>query len=46
MIGDVKQFDSNKAMFFKVTDNKLPKSYFKIWCNLTLSSYQFNKHKI
>ena len=27
----VKHFDSNKAMSFKVTDNKLLKNYTKIW---------------
>ena len=31
MIGYVKHFDSNKTMFFKVSDNKLLKKYNKIW---------------
>ena len=31
MIGYVKHFGSNKAMSFKVTDNKLLKKYIKIW---------------
>ena len=31
MIGYVKHFDSNKAMSFKVGDNKLLKKYKKIW---------------
>ena len=31
MIGYVKHFDSNKAMSFKVNDNRLLKRYTKIW---------------
>ena len=31
MIGAVKHFDSNKAMSFKVINNKLLKNYSKIW---------------
>ena len=31
MIGHVKHFDSNKAMSFKVIDNKLLKKYKKVW---------------
>ena len=31
MIGYVKQFDNNKKMSFKVSDNKLSKEYTKIW---------------
>ena len=31
MIGYVKQFDTNKTMSFKVSDNKLLKKYNKIW---------------
>ena len=31
MIGVVKHYDSNKTMFFKVSDNKLLKKYNKIW---------------
>ena len=31
MIGYVKQFDSNKTISFKVSDNKLLKKYKKIW---------------
>ena len=37
MNGYVKDFDSNKAMSFEVSDNKLLKKYNKIWkkiCNL------------
>ena len=34
MIGYVKQFDSNKTMSFKVTDNKLLKKYKEIWENV------------
>ena len=34
MIGYVKQFDSNKTMSFKVSDNKLLKKYKKIWKKL------------
>ena len=31
MIGYVKNFDSNKTMSFKVSDNKLLKKYNEIW---------------
>ena len=31
MIGYVKQFDSNKTIYFKVSNNKLLKQYTKIW---------------
>ena len=31
MIGYVKNSDSNKTMFYKVSDNKLLKKYKKIW---------------
>ena len=31
MIGYVKNFDSNKTMSFKVSDNRLLKKYNKIW---------------
>ena len=31
MIGYVKHFDSNKAMSFKVSDNKLLRKYNKVW---------------
>ena len=31
MIGYVKHFDSDKAMSFKVSDNKLLRKYNKIW---------------
>ena len=31
MIGYVKHFDSNKTMYFKVSDSKLLKKYNKIW---------------
>ena len=36
MIGYVKQFDSNKTMYFKVDDNKLLKKYNKIWEKLAI----------
>ena len=35
MIGYVKRFDSNKAMFFKFSDNKLIIKYTKIWGNIS-----------
>ena len=31
MIGYAKYFDSNKAMYFKVSDKNLLKKYIKIW---------------
>ena len=31
MIGYVKNFDSNKTMYFKVYDNRLLKKYTKVW---------------
>ena len=31
MIGYVKYFESNKAMSFKISDNKLLKTYNQIW---------------
>ena len=31
MVGYVKHSDSNKTMYFKVSDNKLLKKYTKIW---------------
>ena len=31
MIGDVKCFESNKTMSFKISDNKLLKKYIQIW---------------
>ena len=31
MIGYVRHFDSNKTMYFKVSDNKLLRKYNKIW---------------
>ena len=31
MIGYVKNFDTNKTMSFKISDNKLLKKYNKIW---------------
>ena len=34
MIRYVKHFDSNKTVFFKVSDNKLLKKYNKIWENI------------
>ena len=35
MIGYAKCFDGNKAMSFKVIDNKLIKNYTKIWENVS-----------
>ena len=36
MTGYVKHFDSNKTMYFKVSDNKLLKKYKKIWEKLAI----------
>ena len=36
MIGYVKHFDSNKAISFKVSDNKLLKKYNKTWEKLAI----------
>ena len=36
MIGYVKNFDSNKTMSCKVSDNKLLKKYNKIWEKLAI----------
>ena len=37
MISYVKCFDSNKAMSFKVNDNRLLKKYTKIWEKVSIS---------
>ena len=42
MIGYVKYFGSNKAMSFKVNDNKLLRKYTKIW----EKSQHFNEYRI
>ena len=36
MIGCVKNFDSNKTLSFKVSDNKLLKNYNKIWEKISI----------
>ena len=36
MIGYVQNFDSNKTMSFKVSDNKLLRKYNKIWVKLAI----------
>ena len=47
MIGYVKHFDSNKAMSFKVSDNKLLKKHKKIWENIgILLSIEFNSEPV
>ena len=47
MIGYVKQFDSNKTMSFKVTDNKLLKKYIKIWEKISnLLNIEFDSKSI
>ena len=47
MIGHVKQFDSNKTMFFKVNDNKLLKKYNKIWEKISsLLSIEFDSEPV
>ena len=52
MFGYVKCFDSNKAMSFKVIDNKLLKTYTKIWervcslMNIEFDSESMNKNKV
>ena len=47
MIGYVKQFDSNKTMSFKVSDNKLLKKYKKIWEKVgNLSNIKFDSEPI
>ena len=47
MIGYVKHFDSNKAMSFKVSDNKLLKKHKKIWENIgILLSIEFDSEPV
>ena len=47
MIGYVKHFDSNKTMYFKVSDNKLSKKYKKIWETVgNLLSIEFDSEPI
>ena len=47
MIGYVKHFDSNKTMFFKVSDNKLLKKYKKIWKKVNnLMNIEFNSEPV
>ena len=47
MIGYVKQFDSNKTMFFKVNDNKLLKKYNKILEKISsLLSIEFDSEPV
>ena len=47
VIGYVKHFDSNKAMSFKVTDNKLLKKYKKIWEKIgNLLSIEFDSEPV
>ena len=47
MIGYVKCFESNKAMSFKVTDNKLLKKYSKIWERVSiLLSIKFDSEPV
>ena len=44
MIGYVKCFDSNKTMSFKVSDNKLLKTYNKIWEKISnLMNIEFDR---
>ena len=47
MIGYVKNFDSNKTMSFKVTDNKLVKKYNKIWEKISnLMNIEFDSEPV
>ena len=47
MIDYVKHFDSNKTMYFKVSDNKLLKKYKKIWEKVgNLLNVKFNSESI
>ena len=47
MIGYVKHFDSNKAMSFKVSGNKLLKKYNKIWEKISnLLNIQFDSEPV
>ena len=47
MIGYVKHFDRNKAMSFKVNDNKMLKKYNKIWEKITnLMNIEFDSEPV
>ena len=47
MIGHVKNFDSNKTMSFKVSDNKLLKKYKKIWARISnLMNIEFDSETV
>ena len=47
MIGDVKNFDSNKTMSFEVNDNKLLKKYTKIWEKIrNLMNIEFDRKPV
>ena len=47
MIGYAKHFDSNKAMSFKASDNKLLKKYNKIWGKISnLLNIEFDSQPV
>ena len=47
MFGYVKDFDSNKTMSFKVSDNKLLKKYNKIWEKISnLMNIEFDSEPV
>ena len=47
MIGYVKNFDSNKTMSFKISDNKLLKKYNKIWEKISnLMNIEFDSEPV
>ena len=47
MIGYVKNFDSNKTMSFKISDNKLLKKYNKIWERISnLMNIEFDSEPV
>ena len=47
MIGYVKNFDSNKTISFKVSDNKLLKKYNKIWEKISnLMNIEFDSEPV
>ena len=47
VIGYVKNFDSNKTMSFKVSDNKLLKKYNKIWEKISnLMNIEFDSEPV
>ena len=47
MIGYVENFDSNKTMSFKVSDNKLLKKYNKIWGRISnLMNMEFDAEPV